>query len=243
MRTFVNTLFTRPNSSSTKVQFDTSTHCGGSSSPITDQISKAVAYEKVAEPHINFLLEALVQAPEVGPTTRAQAKAKAEEITPAEPASLPPFVLSPLESLYLDGMNADQVWEQLELRTKNILRVLEAVVVPDPPAGDGNPGESEEDSEELSDEDGMDFDMDDIDMYNDVDSEEDDDEANAISFRGGDDLAEEDENDEEADDFEGGSVVDQESFTTLRPGQDELGPPELDLDRPRGGRTFNASNR
>ena len=129
------------------------------------------------------------------------------------------------------------------------------MVVPDTPADDANPEEGEEDSDEEEDEEGMDMDMDDVDMYNDIDSEDDseeegldDEEANAFSFRGAEDLGfdNEDDYEDEVDEDAEGEVIDQESFTTLRPAhgeEEESGVPELDLDRARGGRTFNASKR
>ena len=38
------------------------------------------------------------------------------------------FDSTPLKSLYVDGMDEDQIWEQLDLRTKTICRVLDFVL-------------------------------------------------------------------------------------------------------------------
>ena len=94
----------------------------------------------MAERQINALLKTL-QAYESAPVTRSQAKA-AESRPPPPP--LPPFTPTPLESLFLDGMNSEQVWEQLELKTKNVLKVLEAIVTPEPPAKDDESEAGEE---------------------------------------------------------------------------------------------------
>lgn len=200
--------------------------------------STAVALEKIAEPHINFLLKALTQPANAGPTTRSQANADpsstAASTVPA--VSIPPFLTSPLESLHLDGMNSDQIWEQLELRTKNVLKVLEAVVVPDAKPNDDDDddekeaelNEEEEGSEELEDEDdeGMEMDMDDIDMYNGID---DDDEEG---------LEDEEGEEEDVDNRIGAN---EEKIISLRdPDAGEI--PDLDLDRARGGRSL-GSNR
>lgn len=53
------------------------------------------------------------------PVTRSQvAKQKAAGAPP--PKESLTFDLTPLDSLILDGMGADQIWAQLELRAKNV---------------------------------------------------------------------------------------------------------------------------
>lgn len=194
---------------------------------------------------------------ESAPVTRSQTKASATESTPKPaPPPLPPFSTTPLESLYLDGMNSDQIWEQLELKTKNVLKVLESIVAADSPAEDGSQGSSDYDrddakavlagdhGEEGSDDD-MDLDMNDLDKYDEIDSDAEDDsedgeEDEGIDFdgEGFDDEEGNDEEDGDDNDEEHG----QETFAPLRPAHEEL-VPELDLDRPRGGRSLSASKR
>lgn len=153
-------------------------------------------------------------------------------------------------------MNSDQIWEQLELKTKNVLKVLESIVAADSPEQDGSEGSSDYDrddakavlsgdhGEEGSDEE-MDLDMNDLDKYDEIDSDaeddsEDGDEDEMIDFDGqGFDDGDEDDN-EEGDD--GAEEHGQETFAPLRPAHDEFAP-ELDLDRPRGGRSLSASKR
>lgn len=188
---------------------------------------------------------------ESAPVTRSQAKAAESQSAPKPaPPPLPPFLPTPLESLYLDGMNSDQIWEQLELKTKNVLKVLEAIVTSDSPEEEGSEPSSDYDGEDFkavvsgdhneegSDED-MDLDMDDMDMYDEVDSDAEDDSdedaEDVVEFKA-DGLEDEDEDDGEEEEHG------QETIAPLRPAHDELYP-ELDLDRPRGGRSISASKR
>lgn len=229
----------RPKSSSlTKVRrFDLSYNLPGS-----NHTPQGLGLEVVASKQINALLKTL-QNYESAPVTRAQAKATASASKAPTPPPLPPFTPTPLDSLYLDGMNADQIWEQLELKTKNVLEVLKAIVTPDPPAGDGDSDTSGSASEEGDsaldddDEDGMDLDMDAIEEYG--DSEEDDEDVDEDAFKLRESGLEPDDDGDEA--FEPGE--EEESVAPLRPAHDDELIPDLNLDRPGGSKSASSSRR
>lgn len=84
----------------------------------------AVQSEAVAVSHINALLASIL--PESGPQTRSSTKRKRSPSPPPPPK--PKFPPTPIESLYLPGMQAEQIWEQLELRTKSICQMLDSVI-------------------------------------------------------------------------------------------------------------------
>ncbi|KAG8874726.1 hypothetical protein FRB97_005684 [Tulasnella sp. 331] len=79
------------------------------------------------------------------PTTRS-ASAKRKR-SPSPPTPTPKFALTPIESLFLEGMGPEQIWEQLELRTKNICNTLDLLIERD--------DESETDGERPSGTSGM----------------------------------------------------------------------------------------
>lgn len=149
------------------------------------------------------------------------------------PPPIPLFFPTPLDSLYLDGMNSDQIWEQLEIKTKNVLKVLESIVTPevDDAEGSDDSNDSEEDVD-VDIQDGtkadMDFDMSDFDQD---DSSDDSDYVD-------DERMSPDDDSDTSDEAESGSHG-KESVTPLRPGIDER--PDIDLDRP--GRSSTALKR
>ena len=71
------------------------------------------------------------------PQTRSRTKKEAEKPIAQHPDKNL-FDSTPLKSLYVDGMDDEQIWEQLDLRTNTICRVLDFVLE----------GESEADSEQ-----------------------------------------------------------------------------------------------
>lgn len=72
--------------------------------------------------HITDLLATL--SPAEAPQTRSQAKRKRSP-EPAPTLALPMLQPTPLTALYVDGMDDEQLWAQLELRTRNICDTLE----------------------------------------------------------------------------------------------------------------------
>ncbi|KAG8941203.1 hypothetical protein FRC03_004743 [Tulasnella sp. 419] len=169
---------------------------------------RAVVSESNATSHINSLLSSL--KPDYGPTTRSAAKRK--QSPPPPPNTFRP---TPLDSLFVQGMAPEQVWEQLELRTKNICGVLDALIEREEPL-------DEADGDESSLEDSFE------DMELDDDEEEDGEEMNS----------EDDEASTESEDDHEGSSNLGEKVETLRGESDseeeEIGGIDrIDLDRPR----------
>ncbi|KAK2461891.1 hypothetical protein APHAL10511_006354 [Amanita phalloides] len=105
---------------------------------------QALRSEADSIPYINQLLSSLNQSE--APQTRSKTKRK------RSPSPLPDvqtqFQTTPLTALFADGMNEDQVWAQLDIRTKNMCDVLNSVLEEDGPleSVDGEDG-SENDSE------------------------------------------------------------------------------------------------
>ncbi|KDQ63722.1 hypothetical protein JAAARDRAFT_169865 [Jaapia argillacea MUCL 33604] len=103
----------------------------------------AIKSESRSLPYISQLLSSInpAQAPKTRSQTRANGKRKRTP-TPPLPAS-PAIRPTPLDSLFVDGMDEDQVWAQLELRTKNVCEVLEEAL-----EGTGEGYESEDEDED-----------------------------------------------------------------------------------------------
>jgi len=109
--------------------------------PLSDALL-AVQSEATSRPHVVDLVTSL--APSQAPQTRSKAKATSDK--PALDAfknSL--FDFTPLTSLFIDGMDEEQVWAQLDLRTQSICRMLDFVL-----EGEVGAEEGKEDSEEES---------------------------------------------------------------------------------------------
>ncbi|KAH8835820.1 U3 small nucleolar ribonucleoprotein complex, subunit Mpp10 [Flagelloscypha sp. PMI_526] len=108
---------------------------------------EAVGSESISNPHIQNLLDSLV--PSEAPQTRSQA-ARTSTKRKRTPSPPPTLTTTPLGSLFVDGMDYDQVWSQLDLRTKNVCRVLEQILLEGEEEGDTEPPslEDDDDSEE-----------------------------------------------------------------------------------------------
>lgn len=133
----------------------------------------AIQSESDAKPHVDKLLASL--GPAEAPKTRAQARKRKR--TPS-PAPLPVFQTTPLAALYTDGMDEDQIWSQLDLRSKQLCDMLDHVL-------DGELPNDEDDEAEGAE--GMD--LDDEDELDEIDAED-------VVF----DEEEDDDDDEEEDD-------------------------------------------
>ncbi|GAA5891962.1 hypothetical protein JCM8208_002952 [Rhodotorula glutinis] len=103
----------------------------------------ALASESTAFPHLGTLLDQL--APSAGPSTRSRSAAAAaasfDEDDDDEPFALAP---TPIPELTTDGMDAEMVWEQMELRGRTVDGLMEEMF--------GQGDDEEEDDE------GFDFD-------------------------------------------------------------------------------------
>lgn len=106
----------------------------------------AVQSETSSQPHIRELLSSL--APSQAPQTRSKAKNGVDK--PAVPnAQKDLFEFTPLKSLFIDGMDEEQIWAQLDLRTKAVCRMLDYVL--EGVSEERDEEEVEEDSEEEDD--------------------------------------------------------------------------------------------
>ena len=100
------------------------------------------------------------------PQTRSRAKREAEKSN-SQFTDKNLFDSTPLTSLYVDGMEEEQIWEQLDLRTKTICRVLDFILEGKFGTEQGGDLENEDEDEmrllkALEDLQGEDIDMDDI---------------------------------------------------------------------------------
>lgn len=93
----------------------------------------SIESENTSRPHIVALLSSL--QPSHAPQTRSQARANAASPRPP-PVSKGIWNPTPLTSLFIDGLDEDQVWAQLDLRTKPVCDMLENVLEGDPAEDD-----------------------------------------------------------------------------------------------------------
>ncbi|KAI9455858.1 Mpp10 protein-domain-containing protein, partial [Russula earlei] len=85
----------------------------------------ALSSEEEARPHISSLLASF--SPRQAPVTRSQSSMnKKRKRSPSPPpAPKDAFERTPLTCLYVQGLEKDQIWEQLELRAQNVCKMLE----------------------------------------------------------------------------------------------------------------------
>jgi U3 small nucleolar RNA-associated protein MPP10 len=137
----------------------------------------AVNSEQGSSSHISGLLSSL--SPSHAPKTRSQTRKRKRSLSPN---LKPTFQTTPLTSLFVEGMSEDQVWEQLDIRNKNICQMLELIL-----DGQEEDGELELSTERFEQtlEDGEDFDFDDFpDSDEDSLDQSDDDEEDTESESG-----------------------------------------------------------
>ncbi|KAK0198426.1 U3 small nucleolar ribonucleoprotein complex, subunit Mpp10 [Armillaria mellea] len=83
--------------------------------------------ENASASHINSLLQTL--SPSEAPQTRSQSKKRKR--SPSPPRTVPTFEITPLTSLFTDGMDEEQIWAQLDLRASRVTAVLEQAIHPE----------------------------------------------------------------------------------------------------------------
>ncbi|KAI0067694.1 Mpp10-domain-containing protein [Artomyces pyxidatus] len=85
----------------------------------------ALQSEAQSQSHITELLESF--SPAQGPQTRSQTRANGKRKRSPSRLPAPKIVLqaTPLSSLFTEGMNEEQIWAQLELRTQSVCQTLD----------------------------------------------------------------------------------------------------------------------
>ncbi len=140
----------------------------------------ALRSERRSEEHINQLVLSL--DPLDAPKTRSKTNGKRKRSPSPCPNPKIQFLPTPLRELFVDGMNEDQLWAQIDLRTKSIRDILNLVLEEDGPleSDEGeevdDESESEEEEIELQDvlaaHDGEDVEWSDEDNASDEDGED-----------------------------------------------------------------------
>jgi U3 small nucleolar RNA-associated protein MPP10 len=106
----------------------------------------AIASEEAALPSLTALLRETFPPVEPVPGPGAgKGKKRKRDAKAALPAHHELFPPTPLSELVVDGMSAEQLWEQLELRGAKLERLLSAVVQEEEVKQDGDDEEDEED--------------------------------------------------------------------------------------------------
>ncbi|KZT30412.1 Mpp10 protein [Neolentinus lepideus HHB14362 ss-1] len=100
----------------------------------------ALSTESQSQKYVGHLISSL--APELAPQTRSQARANGKrKQSPSSPhAKKGELQVTPLASLFVEGMDDNQIWAQLELRAKHVCETLEEAL-----EGTGGPGGSDDD--------------------------------------------------------------------------------------------------
>ncbi|KAF5390161.1 hypothetical protein D9757_002897 [Collybiopsis confluens] len=84
----------------------------------------SVQSESMSRPYLETLLSSV--NPSEAPQTRSQSRKRKRSLSP--PPIQVSFQQTPIESLFVDGMNEDQIWSQLDLRTNSICHVLDNIL-------------------------------------------------------------------------------------------------------------------
>lgn len=116
-------------------------------------LRKALESESTSRPHISELLSSL--SPDEAPVTRSQSKALIGK-RKRTPPKISAFDQTPLTSLFVEDAGPEQIWAQLELRTKGVCEMLAKALdgslmlddVPDVPLLNGVHVDDDEEEEE-----------------------------------------------------------------------------------------------
>lgn len=115
----------------------------------------ALHSEADSVPHINQLVLSL--APSDAPRTRSQTNGKRKRSPSPPPKPRAQFQTTPLTALFVDGMSEDQLWAQIDMRTKSVCDILNFVLEEDGPLESeegekvGDESESEEEEAQMQD--------------------------------------------------------------------------------------------
>ncbi|WWD16229.1 hypothetical protein CI109_100655 [Kwoniella shandongensis] len=117
-----------------------------------DIFDLGISLESISHPHLHPFILSILEPPSVN--LRSSKKGKADSPAPAaaDPTSFLPY--TPLTVLTTDGLDPEQVWAQLELRTEGICKVVKEVG-----AGEPNPNDDDDEDDEGGEEDDSDEDM------------------------------------------------------------------------------------
>ncbi|KAJ3864763.1 U3 small nucleolar ribonucleoprotein complex, subunit Mpp10 [Lentinula novae-zelandiae] len=112
----------------------------------------SVQSEITCKPYLETLLASV--SPSDAPQTRSQARKRKRSPDPLSLEVI--FKTTPVDSLFIEGMDDDQIWSQLDLRTNNICEVLDKILDKEPDEEDlekedsgFEEGDDEEDDEEF----------------------------------------------------------------------------------------------
>ncbi|KAJ3526875.1 hypothetical protein NMY22_g9997 [Coprinellus aureogranulatus] len=160
--------------------------------------------------HVNDLLSSIT--PSQAPQTRSQTRNASRQDVPPPPKHL--FKPTPLTSLFTDNLDEEQIWAQLDIRTKHMCEVLDVVLEGELPE-DEEMGEEEDEFARAMREEGIEFDdEDDSEEYSNEDEDEEDSE----------DSEDSEEGEDEDETYEGfGEEDGEEDMMELDNGSDESG--------------------
>ena len=122
-----------------------------------DRLHAALNSESQARPYISALLASF--SPRQAPVTRSQSSANGKRKRSPSPPPAPKdaFERTPLTCLYVQGLDKDQIWAQLELRAQNVCKMLEyALNGADEPMENGLTSATDNSEQDSSEEDDSD---------------------------------------------------------------------------------------
>ncbi|KZT74654.1 Mpp10 protein [Daedalea quercina L-15889] len=107
----------------------------------------ALKSEAQSRGHIVDLLSSI--SPSLAPQTRSQTAARHQNAQPELHEEAPDFEPTPVTELFIEGMDGDQIWSQMELRAENVCRALQYAL-------DGMDEGAEDEEEDEEEEEGDD---------------------------------------------------------------------------------------